>query len=86
MAIYYLDGYKFNSSSKIQYKKYDVYKDNKYMVSFGDKRYQQYYDKIGHYRSKDHKDEKRRQLYNIRHKKDKDIKLSAGWFASHYLW
>ncbi len=36
-------------------------------IHFGDKRYQQYKDKIGEYSQKDHKDNKRRKLYYLRH-------------------
>ena len=36
--------YVFKVSTRTN-KKYDVYKDNKYLVSFGDKRYEQYEDK-----------------------------------------
>jgi len=86
MTKYKLNGYIFDSNSKLEYKKYDVYKDNKYMVSFGDKRYQQYYDKIGHYRNMDHNDKTRRKLYHLRHKHNKDILYSPGWFAARYLW
>ena len=42
--------------SKKQNKKYDVYKNNKYLLSFGDTRYSQYFDKIGHYSHLNHND------------------------------
>lgn len=70
--------------SKRKNKKYDVYKNGKYLVSFGDNRYGQYKDKIGSYSSKNHLDKKRRELYYKRHG---DAKFeSAKWFSHKYLW
>ena len=54
--------YKF-TSSKHKNKKYDVYKDNKYLTSFGSKIHQHYYDKIGNYSNLNHLDDKRRTNY-----------------------
>lgn len=71
--------------SKRKNKKYDVYKNGKYLVSFGDKRYQQYKDKIGYYSELDHLDEKRRLRYYQRHGKDAVVE-SAKWFSHKYLW
>ena len=46
--------------SKAKNKKYSVYvkssSGGKKLIHFGDKRYQHYKDKLGHYSSKDHKD------------------------------
>ena len=65
-------------------KKYDVYKNGKYLVSFGDNRYEQYKDKIGLYSAKNHLDKKRRELYYKRHGKAKFE--SSKWFSHKYLW
>jgi hypothetical protein len=86
MPEYKKDGYTFIAPSKTQGKKYDVYKGDKKLASFGALGYQQYHDKIGHYSNLDHLNEDRRYLYNQRHEKDKDIHEHAGWFASKYLW
>lgn len=57
-------------------------------VPFGDRRYQQYYDKIGKYKHLNHYDETRRRLYRSRHagEGEERNKYKAGWFAWHYLW
>jgi hypothetical protein len=47
-------------------KKYDVYQDGKYLLSFGDKRYEHYKDLIGHYSNLNHLDKKRRDNYRKR--------------------
>ena len=78
--------YNVKAPSTREYKKYDVYLGEKYLLSFGDNRYQQYKDKLGYYRALDHKDDKRRILYNIRHAKDGKSPYYAGWWASKYLW
>jgi hypothetical protein len=76
--------YQFFPSTR-KFKKYDVYKNGKYIVSFGDKRYQQYKDKIGYYSELDHLDKKRRLRYYQRHGKDAVVE-SAKWFSHKYLW
>lgn len=82
-----LDGFTFKAPSKRKFKKYDVYKDDKYITSFGDTRYDHYYDKIGYYKNKNHNDEKRRRLYRLRHKNDNlNDKNSSGYFSWFYLW
>ena len=78
------DGYEFRKSTR-DHKKYDVYKNGKYLVSFGDNRYQQYKDKLMLYRHLDHGDEQRRKLYRARHGTNPEFE-SAGWFALNYLW
>jgi len=67
--------------------KYDVYmrKTGKYITSFGHKDYQQYKDKIGHYRKLDHKDKSRKSSYYKRHGKAATYK-SAKYFSHKYLW
>jgi len=72
-------------------KKYDAILVNKYSgdiksISFGDTRYQQYFDQLGHYAKLNHNDKKRRLLYRKRHAKDIMNKFSSGWFAYYYLW
>ena len=71
--------------SKRQNKKYDAYKHGKYIVSFGDNRYEHYFDKIGVYSNKNHNDKKRRDLYYKRHGKKAEFE-SAKWFSHKYLW
>jgi len=55
-------------------------------VPFGDRRYQQYHDKIGVYQHLDHLDVVRRRSYRARHAGEEKKKFSAGWFAWNYLW
>ena len=74
--------------SSLKYKKHDVYhKDNlkKKVLSFGDKRYEQYQDKLGYYKELDHLDKKRRDAYYKRHNKEYGV-YSADWFAKSFLW
>jgi len=78
------DNYYFRYPSTRKYKKYDAFdKDGKYLASFGDIRYQQYFDKIGAYSDLNHLDKMRRYLYKSRHKGDKNW---AGFFSMNYLW
>lgn len=84
-----LDGYVFKAPSRRNFKKYDVYdSDGKYITSFGDNRYEQYHDKIGYYRDKDHGDLQRRENYRTRHKHDilDRNKPTAGFFSMNFLW
>jgi hypothetical protein len=85
MTEYNKQGYTFIAPSKNKYKKYDAYKGDKYLTSFGDNRYSQYHDKIGHYSKLDNKDENRKKLYYKRHGKVADFE-SAKWFAHKFLW
>jgi hypothetical protein len=79
-----MDEYSFKVSTR-KNKKYDVYIGDKYIVSFGDKRYQQYYDKLGHYSELNHMDDKRRLNYYKRF--GKDVKEGTAKYFSHkYLW
>lgn len=81
-----LDGFEFKKSTR-KNKKYDVFKDGKYITSFGDNRYQHYFDKVGLWSNLNHNDKERRRLYRLRHSKDKlDDKTSAGYFSYYYLW
>lgn len=78
--------------SKTKNKKYDailVHKQTKRekRVPFGDSRYDQYKDRaLGHYKSKDHLDKKRRDAYRRRHSGELNNKFSSGYFAWKYLW
>lgn len=84
---YILKSYEIHPGAK----KYNAILQNKktgdiIKVAFGDKNYQQYHDKIGHYKHLDHNDVKRRMLYHARHINDKDYKYSSGWFSAKMLW
>lgn len=73
--------------SKRKHKKYDVYVNDKYLLSFGDSRYGQFKDTtpLKSFSSKDHNDKKRRTLYYKRHGVDA-VKYSPKWFSHKYLW
>tara|TARA_R110002074_G_scaffold37348_3_gene101387 strand:- start:2264 stop:2524 length:261 start_codon:yes stop_codon:yes gene_type:complete len=75
--------------SKAKNKKYSVYvkgsKGNPRLIHFGDKRYQQYKDKIGHYKSQDHLDKKRRASYYSRHGNAMS-KDTAKYWSHKILW
>ena len=71
--------------STVKNKKYDVFFEGKKVVSFGDSRYQQYYDKIGHYRHLDHHDRKRRDAYYSRHGAANSY-TSAKYWSHRILW
>lgn len=91
--------YKFNKNMNVlgqkiivkapsseKYKKYDVFQNNKKLFSFGDNRYEQYFDKIGYYSNLNHNDRKRRELYQKRHNNDKLNELTPGHMSYFYLW
>lgn len=76
--------------SKVKNKKYSVYvksntKSGMKLISFGDKRYGQFKDKIGHYKHLDHNDPKRKKAYYKRHGKATS-KDTAKYFSHKYLW
>lgn len=79
------DDYYIKPSSR-KNKKYDIYKDGSYVVSFGDTRYEQYEDKTpwGLYSDQDHKDLKRLSLFWKRHKATYNKKSANYW--NRYLW
>lgn len=84
--MYYRNGYSIIPSRR-KYKKYDVYKNDRYITSFGDVRYEQYYDKLGFYYKLDHSDKERRRLYRLRHADDNiDDPNYAGYWSWKYLW
>jgi hypothetical protein len=78
--------YSFKVSSRTN-KKYDVYKNGKYLTSFGDIRYQQYEDKtpLKYYSYLNHFDERRRNNYYSRFGRNPKFE-SALFFAHKYLW
>lgn len=69
-------------------KKYDVFENQKYVLSFGDKNYQQFKDSFGYYKSLDHNDEKRRDNYRSRAKGIGSLnnEYSANHWSVNYLW
>lgn len=83
----------------MKFRGYDIQvsdrKDKKYVaivdgkkVHFGAKGYEHYHDKLGHYKSLDHNDEKRRESYRARHGAQ-GHQLKEGtpaWFSWHVLW
>mgnify|MGYP003649090381 CR=1 FL=1 len=76
--------------SKVKNKKYSVYvkadtKSGKKLISFGDKRYGQFKDKLGHYSHLDNNDPKRKKAYYARHGKATS-KDTAKYFSHKYLW
>ena len=77
----------FVSSAKN--KKYSVYvksaSGNKKLIHFSDTQYGQYKDKLGHYKSKDHLDQKRRKAYYTRHGAATNKNTSKYW-SHKILW
>eukprot|EP01043_Picozoa_sp_COSAG02_P059011 COSAG02_NODE_7444_length_3010_cov_9.551013_4_plen_85_part_00 len=74
--------------SRAKNKKYSVYvrkHGRKRLIHFGDKRYQQYRDKLGHYRELDHSDPERRKRYYDRHGPSGDKNTSKYW-SHKILW
>ena len=69
--------------SKVKGKKLDVFKDGKKIASVGALGYSDYPTYIKD-KGKDYAD-KRRTLYKIRHKKDKDVKGTKGYYAYRLL-
>ena len=80
--------YNFKVSTK-KNKKYDVFKNDKYITSFGDKNYQQYKDitPLKFYKNQNHLDINKRKNYYKRFGKKESAKFeSAKWFSNNYLW
>lgn len=75
-------------------KKYDVYKEGSYLLSFGDTRYKQYRDKLEYYEDQNHYDKKRRDAYRARASniRNKQYELTynnpeyANFWSYNYLW
>ena len=77
--------------SRHKNKKYDAILFNKHnskkaVIPFGQKDYQQFYDRLGYYKHLNHGDVNRRLNYRRRHAKDIMNKYSSGWFSYYYLW
>ena len=71
--------------SEKRFKKIDVFdKNGNYIVSVGDSRYLDFPYYIKNFGIKEAI--KRRRLYKLRHKADKDIKGTAGYYADKLLW
>lgn len=84
--MYYRNGYTIRPSRR-EFKKYDVFKNEKYITSFGDIRYEHYYDKFGFYSKLNHLDKDRRRSYRQRHANDNiDDPEYAGYWSWKYLW
>ena len=75
--------------SKAKNKKYSVYvkgaNDKPKLIHFGDKRYGQFKDKLGNYKSLDHGDPKRRKAYYSRHGPASDKNTPKYW-SHKILW
>ena len=74
--------------SKAKHKKYSVYvlRDGKRkLIHFGDRRYQQFRDRLGHFSHLDHNDQRRRELWYARHGRTND-RSSARYWAARVLW
>jgi hypothetical protein len=74
-------------AAKREGKKYDAYKGDKYICSFGAIGYPQYKDRIGHYSHLDTNDPVRRKAYRDRHRGDNlNDPLSPGSMSWRLLW
>ena len=74
--------------SKAKNKKYSVYvirEGKKKLINFGDSRYEQFFDKLGHYKKLNHGDKKRKDLYYKRHGQTND-KNTAKYWSHKILW
>jgi hypothetical protein len=74
--------------SQNENKKYDVYYNNKKILSFGDRNYQHYYDRFGDFKDLNHKDEKRRESYKKRSEGigNLDDPFSSNFWSYYFLW
>lgn len=79
------------------FKGYDIYLSDKYpkkyyalvnnkKIYFGDRRYGQYYDKLGYYYNLNHFDDNRRSKFWQLHNKSVNKIGTPGWFSIHILW
>ncbi len=71
--------------SKAKNKKYSVYIKGGKLIHFGDSRYGQFKDKLGHYSHLDHNDPKRKKSYYSRHGKATS-KDTAKYWSHKILW
>ncbi len=80
--------YYVSAPSRRKYKKYDVYdKNQKYLLSFGDTRYEQYNDQFKYYKHLNHNDEERRRLYRLRHMNENiSDPTYANYWSYNFLW
>ena len=69
-------------------KKYDVYENDKYILSYGQLPYEQYKDALGYYSNLNHGDKKRRDNYKARASGIGSLnnEYSANYWSYHYLW
>jgi hypothetical protein len=81
------EGYNIYVSTR-KGKKYDVYKDNKYVCSFGARDMEHYKDRLGYYSHLDHNDPVRRQAFKNRFRRliSRNDKSSGIYWADKYLW
>lgn len=74
--------------SRAKNKKYSVYVEGPKgprLIHFGDSRYEQFKDTLGHYARLDHGDKERRRRYYARHGRTRD-KNTALYWANRVLW
>lgn len=81
-------GYDIRVSTR-KNKKYDVYKNGKYLLSFGAIKengvpYEQYKDQFGYYSNYDHLDKERKKNFWKRHTKSNDPTSASYW--NKLLW
>lgn len=55
-------------------------------VYFGQRGYEHYWDRLGHYERDNHLDPVRRRHFKARHEKNRHKKSTAAWFADQILW
>lgn len=79
-------GYTIRKSTR-KGKKYDVYRNDKYLLSFGSADHDQWKDEtpLQLYKHKDHLNSERRRLYFLRHKRTSDINSPKYW-SNTFLW
>jgi hypothetical protein len=83
MHIGSFQGYPIYVSDRKNKKYYALVNGKK--IHFGDNRYQQYHDVMGHYKKLDHNDKERRNRYYQRHGVNAK-EGTAHWFSNHVLW
>ena len=74
--------------SRAKHKKYSVYvmrDGRRKLIHFGDRRYQQFRDRLGHFSHLDHNDQRRRELWYARHGRTND-RSSPRYWAARVLW
>lgn len=84
-----IDGKTYHiTKSASKNKKYDVYLDNRKILSFGDRNYEQFNDKFGEFENLNHNDDKRRYSYRKRAEGIGNLNnpQSANFWSYHFLW